>query len=66
MTHTPHPPHRSRAPARPRQATQGFTLVEMIVTLVLFGLMAATLVLTCSPASAGMATPSTVHMPVRL
>ena len=50
MTHTPHPPHRSRAPARPRQATQGFTLVEMIVTLVLFGLMAATLVVFLRPA----------------
>ena len=35
---------------RPRPAVRGFTLVEMIVTLVLFGLMAATLVVFLKPA----------------
>ncbi len=42
---------RRRSP-RPPIAAQGFTLVEMIVTLVLFGLMAATLVVFLRPAMA--------------
>ena len=41
-------------PATPRQgaAARGFTLIELIVTLVLFGLMAATLVVFLRPAMA--------------
>jgi MSHA biogenesis protein MshO len=41
---------RHRARFRPRPARHGFTLVEMVVTLVLFALMAATLVLFFRPA----------------